>query len=339
MWGVGGGWERHGGRVSGAGGVDVRGVWGGDILEASGWCVGVVGGWGACVVVVLKWLGAWCFREDRGVQCGGAGAGGRVREEQQRTAGTGVVSGMGVREQVAGFVFAVATDRLCEGQAEGGWGIGDADVAAVASPAFWGAERAEDIPRGAEEADNVGSRGERGRGGEREHVSEGVRVSGVLAIFEFPLSVHAREVAAGEFEVVSVARGRGVLQGVEARADGVPVGGCGDEGAVGDGVGAQSDPRGGGEFLGEVSAAAVEVGDEVFLGRAAGRRLGVRRARVAVHIGEFTGRARAGSDRESRGTKRLRGGVGVVMVVLGGWEMGGACCGMSGNRIGRWMLE
>ncbi|XP_024380472.1 cryptochrome-1 [Physcomitrium patens] len=171
---------------------------------------------------------------------------------------------MGVREQVAGFVFAVATDRLCEGQAEGGWGIGDADVAAVASPAFWGAERAEDIPRGAEEADNVGSRGERGRGGEREHVSEGVRVSGVLAIFEFPLSVHAREVAAGEFEVVSVARGRGVLQGVEARADGVPVGGCGDEGAVGDGVGAQSDPRGGGEFLGEVSAAAVEWGMKYF---------------------------------------------------------------------------
>lgn len=29
----------------------------------------------------------------------------------------------------------------------------------------------------------------------------------------------------------------------------------------------------------------------------------------------------------------------MVMVVLGGWEMGGVCCGMSGNRIGRWMLE
>lgn len=53
---------------------------------------------------------------------------------------------------------------------------------------------------------------------------------------------------------------------METGTNGLSIGGCWYERALGYGLVAQSDSRRGRQFLREVSATSVEVGDEVFLG-------------------------------------------------------------------------
>ena len=72
--------------------------------------------------------------------------------------------------------------------------------------------------------------------------------------------------------------------GLAAGADGVSAGGCGHAAAVEQRLGAQPHPRRVRQLPGQEPAAALAVGPQALLGRPAGRRPGVRRPRLAVHL-------------------------------------------------------